>query len=63
MLLYIHLCSSILSSFYLKKSKDKLEALEARRLAIEREEGIGQYLMKSPWSDEEEWKKMYFYDT
>ena len=49
--------------FYLKRSKDKLEALEARRLAIEREEGIGRYLLKSPWSDPEEWNQMYFSDN
>ena len=46
--------------FYLKRSKDKLEALEARRFAIEREEGIGRYLLKS---DPEEWNLMYFSDN
>ena len=49
--------------FYLKRSKDKLEALEARRLAIEREEGIGYYLKRTPWSDPHEWNKMYFSDN
>ena len=50
--------------FYLKRSKDKLEALEARRLAIERDEGIGYYLIKSPpWSDPKEWNKMNFCDN
>ena len=48
--------------FYLKRRKDKLEALEARRQALEREYGMGSYLEMYPWSYPKDYREGMFDD-
>ena len=48
--------------FYLKTRKDKLEALEAYRQAIERKYGLGAYLRKAPWTYERKMRDEMFDD-
>ena len=49
--------------FYLKSRKDKLEALDAYREALEKKKGMGSYLGYAPWKYPSELrKKMGFLD-